>query len=279
MQGDSRAALGLGAFYGDARGVTVGGARFSVVTHARERVLDEHAHEAAYFCLLLDGEYEETSDGVTLRYRPLTIAYHPPACPHHDRIGSVGARFFIVELSGVLFELAGPAALPARVSELAGGPAVWLAWRLYEECFPEPRSPEVVESLLYELCALASTMRADEPAEPPWLGAAAGWAAKHFRAGISVAAVAAQVGVHPFHLTRTFRRFRKRSFGEHVQRLRVQYACECLRERTASLAQIALDAGFADQAHFTHACRRVTGETPGKLRARLREAAATPIPF
>ncbi len=41
------------------------------------------------------------------------------------------------------------------------------------------------------------------------------------------------------------------------------------REPHASLAALASDAGYADQAHLTHDVRRLAGTTPGALRARL----------
>jgi AraC family transcriptional regulator len=81
--------------------------------------------------------------------------------------------------------------------------------------------------------------------------------------------VAARVGVHPFHLSKVFRRFRRQTMGDYVQRLRVQYACRLLTSGETSLAEVALAAGFADQSHFTRVCRRLTGTTPGALRDTL----------
>jgi AraC family transcriptional regulator len=267
--------LSRGTFYGASRGRDVAGARFSIVSHAGARTLAEHAHEAGYFCLLLDGEYEETSEGVTLRYAPLTIAYHPPLYPHADRIGEVGGRFLIIELSQEFQDRIDASVMPPKVSELVGGPAVWLAWRLWEAVFHDTVSAVEVESLLYELCGAASTLRSAEGREPDWLGTASTWLDEHFREHLTVAQAASHAGIHPIHLTRTFRRFRGRGVGEHIQRLRINYATACLREPATPLAQIALDAGFTDQAHFTHICRKLTGQTPAQLRRMLMKAAAT----
>jgi AraC family transcriptional regulator len=207
---------------------------------------------------------------VTLRNSPLTIAYHPPLCPHADEIGNAGGRFFIIELSPELQARVDDSHMPSTVSEVSGGPVVWLAWRLWESAFDHAVSPVEVESLLYELCGAAATMRRDEAREPQWLEAASRWLDEHFRAHVTVAQTATEAGVHPVHLARMFRKFRNRGVGEHIQHLRIHYATGRLREPGTPLAAIALDAGFADQAHFTHVCRKLTGQTPGQLRRTLK---------
>jgi AraC family transcriptional regulator len=267
--------LGRGKFYGVSRGRDVAGARFSIVSHVHSRKLAEHAHEAGYFCLLLDGEYEETSRGSTLRYAPLTIAYHPPLFPHADQIGELGGRFFIIELSAELQARVDASHMPSQVSELEGGPAVWLAWRLWESVFDDPVSPVEVESLLYELCGVAASMRSSEAHEPKWLAVASSWLDQHFQEHITVAQAAAEAGIHPIHLARTFRKFRRRGVGEHIQRLRINYVTGRLRDPATPLAEIALDAGFTDQAHFTHVCRKLTGQTPAQLRRMIKKTAAS----
>ena len=46
----------------------------------------------------------------------------------------------------------------------------------------------------------------------------------------------------------------------------MRHASELLRSRNRSLAEIALDSGFADQAQLTKAFKRITGMTPGQYR-------------
>ena len=48
-----------------------------------------------------------------------------------------------------------------------------------------------------------------------------------------------------------------------VQRRRLHDAVEALKAGTTSLADVAADLGYTDQAHFTHDFRTVTGMTPG----------------
>jgi AraC-like DNA-binding protein len=54
-----------------------------------------------------------------------------------------------------------------------------------------------------------------------------------------------------------------------IQRRRLQEAAERLRSEGVALAGLAADLGYADQAHFNHDWRRVTGMTPGEFAGRF----------
>jgi AraC family transcriptional regulator len=86
-----------------------------------------------------------------------------------------------------------------------------------------------------------------------------------------VVQVADEVGVHPLHLARVFRRTYGCSVGEYVRRLRVEFACRELTRGGRSLAAIALEAGFCDQSQFCHTFKRHVGITPSQFRRQARE--------
>jgi AraC-like DNA-binding protein len=83
--------------------------------------------------------------------------------------------------------------------------------------------------------------------------------------------VAAEVGVHPVYCARAFRRATGCTVSAYVQRLRLLGAGRRILDEGRPLAEAALGAGFADQAHFTRTCSRALGFTPGRLR-RVRQA-------
>ena len=62
------------------------------------------------------------------------------------------------------------------------------------------------------------------------------------------------------------------SYDAEVQMARVRLAQRLLTARDAKLGAVALEAGFATQAHFNAVFRRLTGETPGAWRKRVRGA-------
>ena len=78
--------------------------------------------------------------------------------------------------------------------------------------------------------------------------------------------IAAQVGVHPVQLARAFRKRYRCSVGELQRRLRLEHASRQLVTTHRTLAEIALAAGFSDQAHFCRVFKAHTGLTPARFR-------------
>lgn len=80
--------------------------------------------------------------------------------------------------------------------------------------------------------------------------------------------MAAEVNLSPFHFLRVFRA----TFGDpphrYVMRMRLARAASLLRaDQERKISDIAMETGFASQAHFTSAFKRETGATPALWRA------------
>ena len=82
--------------------------------------------------------------------------------------------------------------------------------------------------------------------------------------------LAASVGRQPAHLARAFRREYGVSVADYARLRRLEWATAQIASTDSSLARIALDAGFADQSHFTRVFRRHHGVTPGRYREVVR---------
>lgn len=85
---------------------------------------------------------------------------------------------------------------------------------------------------------------------------------------LTVEGMAAEAGISPFHFSRLFRA----TFGmppyRYVLQMRIARAAHLLRaERERTVADIALDVGFASQSHLTHAFKSQMGQTPARWRA------------
>jgi AraC family transcriptional regulator len=87
-----------------------------------------------------------------------------------------------------------------------------------------------------------------------------------FSENLSLAEVAAAVNISADHLARSFRRCHGCTMGEYVRRLRVDFACRRLAASEVPLVELALDAGFTDQSHFTKTFKRHMGVTPAVFR-------------
>ncbi len=83
---------------------------------------------------------------------------------------------------------------------------------------------------------------------------------------LQVPMLARLAGLSTSHFSRTFRcRFGITVRG-YVWYRRIQHAKRCMRDTDDSLADIALQCGMADQAHFSKVFRRVEGVPPGQWR-------------
>jgi AraC family transcriptional regulator len=259
--------LSAGRFHGRILGAgTTAGLRLTEAAIEPRRRLPLHSHELAFFCLLLDGGYEEDYGSRSVAYRPFTVAYHPPREPHRSEMSPSGARVFNVEVSPDW--LAESATGPPPIADVGGGDLTWLATRLFREYRDLPAGPPVAgEALVLEMLAVAGGC-ATSPGSgrPRWLSRAVDYVESEFRRSLRIGEIAVEVGTHPAHLSRVFRRQVGVPIGEYVHRLRVRYASEELRRPGARLADVAVAAGFADQSHMTRIFKRVTGIPPGEFR-------------
>ena len=102
--------------------------------------------------------------------------------------------------------------------------------------------------------------------EPRWVSRVAEMLRVRFATPPSHAELAAEVGVHPVYLASGFRRFRGRTIGDEVRRLRIESTSRQLLRSDVSIAAIAAAAGYSDQSHFTRSFKRATGLTPAEFR-------------
>ncbi len=91
-----------------------------------------------------------------------------------------------------------------------------------------------------------------------------------FHEDIRLHDLAQHSGLSPFHLVRVFGRSVGLPPARYQMLRRVQYAKRQL-PRPLSLAEIAIQAGFADQSHLTREFKRILGVPPGKYRKMLQE--------
>jgi AraC family transcriptional regulator len=134
----------------------------------------------------------------------------------------------------------------------------------------EVRSSDSVSSLAIDgalMLMIADMTRSHidgDRRRPRWLGGVEEAIQASIVSPPSVEALAAMAGVHPTRLLRTFRRYHKMTIANFIRQRRVEKA----RGEIASgkpLSMIALDAGFADQSHFTRSFKQAFGETPGEF--------------
>ncbi|MGE3468424.1 MAG: helix-turn-helix domain-containing protein [Pyrinomonadaceae bacterium] len=262
--------LKAGEFFGRRSDVIeADGYSFAESSYAPTAQLPTHAHELAHFCLVLDGSYTETIGSRSYDRTPATLVYYPTDVSHSEKHHTTG-RHFLVEISNdgserledLGFKIGAPVAL-------SDSDARWLGSRMYREFIQADKfSPLALESLTTELLIFAArhSGRRGEGRRPGWLERTIEILHEDHAETFSLSELARFADVHPTHLARAFRRFEKCTVGEYVRKMRIERAKERMLATDEPLVRIALDAGFADQSHFTRSFRLVSGMTPTEFR-------------
>lgn len=267
--------LGVGEFLGRrTRARSVGHLHVTEYVYGASEELRRHSHERAYLNFVMEGGYAETYEGRERECAPGSVLVHPEGESHSEVMGESCTRILSVEfdpswLSSVR-EAAPTVAQPALIRRPECTRA---AARLYEEfrCTDDV-SQLAIEALTLEILALSCRdAGGGSPSRvPAWLARARDVLGDRFVERPSLSAVASEVGVHPLHLARAFRKHFGCTVGGHLRRLRVERACHKLRHSDETLPSIALSCGFADQSHLTRTFKRLLGVTPARFRASVR---------
>jgi AraC family transcriptional regulator len=133
-------------------------------------------------------------------------------------------------------------------------------------------SPLAIEALLTEAAVdmARQRTRAIGLGPPLWLERTTALLQDEYARSLSLSDVSTAAGVHPAHLSRVFRRFHGCTIGEYLRKVRVEEACRQLVSSDATVADIALRLGFADQSHLCRTIKRITGTTPTRYRQLIR---------
>jgi AraC family transcriptional regulator len=247
------------------RSADVDGLTVSELAFPANYVQEPFEPELPYLALVLEGLLVKTFPRRDLELAAPAAVTMPAGETHAASFGPGGARIVIVRSR----HAPGPACL-TRLAELKRQDLTWLAWRLSAELrAPDSAAPLAAEGIALELLAAAS--REARPRHgrraPAWLREAEELLRSSSGDCLRLGPLARAVGVHPAHLAREFRARHGVSVGEYGRRLRLSRAATQLATTDRPVAEIASEAGFADQSHFTRLFRRHVGLTPARYRA------------
>lgn len=202
--------------------------------------MPRHRHARAYAALVLAGSYVEAGDRGRFRVEPGTVVFHRA----HDAHRNTVARQDAVILNLPTDDAVGP--LTATVDDVDA--IVRLA---------ERDAREATEALL--VGSRPSTMLLHD-----WFDRLA--AALADDTASALGDWAALTGIAPQSVSRGFQRV----YGVSPKRYRLEQrtlrAIRRLDDWRGTLAALAAETGFADQAHLCRAVAALTGSSPGRLR-------------
>ena len=236
----------------------------------------KHSHESAHFIFVLEGQYVLAGDSGERPVPPRSLIFVPAGTTHRNYPRTLGTRILTVSVSDSQIRQARDCVrLPEKEADFQHGEVGFLATRLEAECAGWRNASSLTASgfCLELLAAIAECNAVKERKPPRWLQTARELIHDNYCESISIAEVAKAAGVHPIHLSRTFRKFFHCTPGDYLRRCRLEKAASLLRRGRNSIAQVALECGFSDQSHFSKAFRLRLGMTPGEFRSR------TPLEF
>jgi AraC family transcriptional regulator len=240
--------------------------RVSETSYSANAALAVHQHETAYLSFLLAGSYLEFCGSRETTCSAGTVIWHPPNDAHGDRFQSAGGHLLNLEISGVWLQDVAQELKPATdIRAFYGGLPYSLGLRLYRELHANTHT---VEDVATELLGFFFNGPADlRP--PAWFGKAIDLVRETHDRPLSLTLTAREVGVHPVHMARSFRRFLGCTFGDHLAKVRLRKAFELLLTTKNSIADVAHASGFADHAHLCRSFKDSTGLTPSAFRGNV----------
>jgi AraC family transcriptional regulator len=227
--------------------------------------------ERPYLALVLDGSMVKSFRAKTLHLGRGSAFTMPAGLWHGARFGPEGSTIVMIRHSSDATPLSDAF---RRLHQLRGRGFAWLAWRLSAELrASDAAAPMAAEGLALEI--LAATMREATidrglGRPPSWLSSAEELLRARIGDSVGLSELAAAVGVNAAHLARVFRARYGISVGEYGRRVRLDWAAAEVARGDRPIVEIATEAGFADQSHFTRLFRRHVGTTPARFREEAR---------
>lgn len=251
--------LGRVTGYAEVGGMTVVRSTYRSVSRVAR-----HTHDGGpTLAMSLRGSYREEVEGRVFEVAGGAVLIKPPGAWHANTYPAPGAACVVISLplatADDVFER------PELLHMPASAP---LHLQLSRELdLSDDLSDEAIEAIVSQiLVGVRRAERRSAGGEPPWLVAAERLLAEGARHGVRVRDVAKSLGITPARLGTVFRTHRETTPTQVIRAERVRWARGELVHSDRPIAQVAIEAGFSDQAHLTRVFRRTLGTTPGRIR-------------
>lgn len=229
--------------------------------------MPRHGHEPAHISMVLCGGFQETMGQETREIGVPNVLFRAQEAEHAVRFGAVKTRILNVQLRPALLRSVADSGVKIGVSkDLTGARTSWIVARLYDEF----RRKDSVSRLALDALVMELLVELGRTKSCAHSKAGMDRICELLRSSVarppSLAELAAEAGMHPVSLSRAFRKANGCTLSTYLRQVRLEQATALLAKGDQSLAEIARELGFADQAHFTRTFKAATGFTPGHCR-------------
>jgi AraC family transcriptional regulator len=233
-----------------------------------------HSHSWLHFALVQRGYYVRTVSSRVQQFRPGQLSLLATEETHSDEYAP-GTKCLHLVIPAA-FETKLTRDLPARRIIDSGKFSPFLsacAGTLHSEFVrPDNCSPKVIEAILLDLVSREIGIR-DERSRlrPAWIRTVLNCLDDTFDQPPSLREIADEVGVHPVYLCRAFFDHLGFTFGQYIRHLRVLRGWQLLvTGHDGKMSEIAAEAGFADESHFSRTFKQAYGAPPARYRRLMR---------
>jgi AraC family transcriptional regulator len=228
----------------------------------RGSVLPRHRHNHAWFTFLFAGSYIERLPLLERRCSAGMVLWHPPGLLHENCFVSNGHNLNLAFSPEWLEGLPPDISLPHEARSWSGGLPYRFGLELFSSLNRDARISE--ESVVNLIAICASSAHTQGPSK--WLARVLDWMNAEYSRTLTLTQASEQAGVHPVHVSRSFRHLLGCTFREYLTLIRLQRATDLVKRSSTDITEIAFACGFSDHAHFTRTFKRATGLTPTAYR-------------
>jgi AraC family transcriptional regulator len=223
-----------------------------------------HTHLTPNILFPLEEGYWSEADKFDDR-NPSQLIYTPGGTMHRDSMVRLGGRYLAISLSNRADD---PLADVRNPVALRRPNALKIAWAIAANNLTgDLRELFTEDACLNIVAELEAHLEAGKRRPPGWLRQVVELCNGTLKPLPRICEIAAQVGVHPVHVTRVFRSHYGLPLSKYIAAVRTQRAAEKLRAGALSVAEIAAETGFTDHSHLCKTFRLGMGMAPAKYRA------------
>jgi AraC family transcriptional regulator len=246
----------------------LGPIRVSELAFAPLSNLPVHEHDRPTLAIVIRGLMEATLDGSRAECAVGTLRSEPAGVRHANRFGSAGARVVIIQPDPTAVALTPATGMLTEIAHFRDPQITSLGTAVSRELrYPDTVSAIALDGLALDILAAAARMaRRSADVGAPFVRWVTDLLHESFRSPVRLQVLAAQLGVEPDRLARTFRAAQGCSIAAYVRRLRLEWVAQRLATSLDPIATLAQEAGFADQAHLSRLFRAAFGVTPRRFR-------------
>ncbi len=248
----------------------IGDCALSEHVYLAESIVDRHGHDEEFLSFVLSGWFREIREGGLTDHDRRSVAFYPAYEEHEVITGRAPMRCLKIHFGRSMLARLSMDSIDLPFTRAEGGPLPWLMERIHAAVKTSGTELVLRGLLLEALASLVKIHDATPDAAPRWLLQLDRLLLEEFTRSWTIQELAAHFGIHPDHMARTWRKHRDGSIRSHLHHLRIEHACRRLEEGCTSLAELASEAGFADQTHFSTIFKQIVGMTPGAYRSASR---------